>query len=93
MADNKPLRSLSLTSDTLHEAMICTYCINCVENVLMNLCPNCGGGFEKRPTMPKEQLQKHPPREDKVLKPVNQKTFIRYLTKTKILTLGIDDER
>ncbi|MGI9540616.1 MAG: DUF1272 domain-containing protein [Flavobacteriaceae bacterium] len=35
------------------EAMICsyecTYCIDCVENVLKNICPNCGGNFEKRP--------------------------------------------
>ena len=30
-------------------AMICTYectfCKDCVENVLENVCPNCGGGF------------------------------------------------
>ena len=35
------------------EAMICAYecnyCIDCVENVLKNICPNCGGSFEKRP--------------------------------------------
>ncbi|MDC0603214.1 DUF1272 domain-containing protein [Aliiglaciecola sp.] len=30
----------------------CTFCINCVENVLMNVCSNCGGGFEKRPIRP-----------------------------------------
>ncbi|MEX3010382.1 DUF1272 domain-containing protein [Hoeflea sp. TYP-13] len=38
-------------------AMICTYectfCADCVENVLHNVCPNCGGGFEKRPIRPK----------------------------------------
>ena len=28
----------------------CTFCKDCVENVLENVCPNCGGGFEKRPT-------------------------------------------
>lgn len=36
------------------EAMICSYectfCQTCVETVLKNVCPNCGGGFEKRPT-------------------------------------------
>jgi len=38
------------------DAMICTYectfCWTCVENVLFNVCPNCGGGFEKRPIRP-----------------------------------------
>lgn len=39
------------------EAMICTfectYCRNCVEEILKNVCPNCVGGFEKRPVRPK----------------------------------------
>jgi uncharacterized protein len=30
----------------------CTFCYECVTNVLQNVCPNCGGGFEKRPTRP-----------------------------------------
>lgn len=30
----------------------CTFCANCVASVLMNVCPNCGGGFEKRPIRP-----------------------------------------
>lgn len=63
----------SLPNDS-NEAMICTYectfCIDCVENVLLNVCPNCGGGFEKRPTRPSGQLIKHPARTDKILKPV-----------------------
>lgn len=39
------------------EACICTYectfCIDCVNNVLKNVCPNCGGGFVQRPIRPK----------------------------------------
>ena len=39
------------------EAMICTYectfCCSCVENILENVCPNCGGGFVPRPIRPK----------------------------------------
>ena len=39
------------------EAMICTFectfCRDCVEQVLHNVCPNCGGGFERRPVRPK----------------------------------------
>ena len=35
------------------EAMICahecTFCKSCVETTLKNICPNCGGSFEKRP--------------------------------------------
>ena len=30
----------------------CTFCADCVENVLFNVCPNCGGGFERRPIRP-----------------------------------------
>ena len=38
------------------EARICTYaytfCADCVVTHLHNVCPNCGGGFEKRPIRP-----------------------------------------
>jgi hypothetical protein len=30
----------------------CTFCSDCVENVLENVCPNCGGGFAARPIRP-----------------------------------------
>ncbi len=30
----------------------CTFCADCVETRLHNVCPNCGGGFEKRPIRP-----------------------------------------
>jgi len=30
----------------------CTFCGDCVENVLWNVCPNCGGGFMPRPVRP-----------------------------------------
>jgi hypothetical protein len=47
---NKVLASNSL------EARICTYectfCAACVDNVLENVCPNCGGGFVPRPIRP-----------------------------------------
>ncbi len=54
----------------------CTFCSDCVTDVLQNVCPNCGCGFEKRPTIPKKQLIKHPPREDKVLKPVIENRYL-----------------
>ena len=41
------------------QAMICSYectfCRSCVENVLENVCPNCGGGFSLRPIRPKKE--------------------------------------
>ncbi|MFM8709891.1 MAG: DUF1272 domain-containing protein [Sphingomonadales bacterium] len=67
-----------------NEAMICTYectfCKDCVENVLENVCPNCSGGFEKRPTRPHLQLDKFPVRTDKVYKPI---AFNKYLETNK----------
>ena len=30
----------------------CTFCAACVDGVLRNVCPNCGGGFAPRPVRP-----------------------------------------
>ena len=30
----------------------CTFCAECVEQKLHNVCPNCGGGFVARPIRP-----------------------------------------
>ena len=30
----------------------CTFCATCVDTVLGNVCPNCGGGFAPRPIRP-----------------------------------------
>jgi len=30
----------------------CTFCADCVETMLHNVCPNCGGGFAPRPIRP-----------------------------------------
>lgn len=61
------------------EAMACTYectfCEDCVKNVLHNVCPNCGGGFEKRPSRPKEKLLKDPAKKEEHFKPVDVKKF------------------
>ena len=47
---NTPLPPASL------EARICSYectfCAACVDTVLANVCPNCGGGFVPRPVRP-----------------------------------------
>ena len=44
----------------------CTFCASCAEDVLGNVCPNCGGGFAPRPVRPAKNwkgdncLGKHP---------------------------------
>ncbi|MEO9482010.1 MAG: DUF1272 domain-containing protein [Ekhidna sp.] len=62
------------------EAMICTFdctfCKDCVDGVLANVCPNCGGGFEKRPSRPKDALIRNPVRKDIVYKPVVENRFL-----------------
>ncbi len=30
----------------------CTFCADCVDDILHNVCPNCGGGFVPRPIRP-----------------------------------------
>ena len=30
----------------------CTFCAACVDDVLHDICPNCGGGFQPRPIRP-----------------------------------------
>jgi hypothetical protein len=32
----------------------CTFCKDCVDKTLNNVCPNCGGGFCQRPLRPKK---------------------------------------
>jgi hypothetical protein len=50
----------------------CTFCADCVETKLQNVCPNCGGGFAPRPIRPAQEwrpgvsVQKHPPSDKRV---------------------------
>ena len=61
------------------EAMICTFectfCKDCVDNVLENVCPNCGGNFTPRPIRPNKYLSKYPASTQIVLKKVNLTEF------------------
>ncbi len=51
----------------------CTFCADCVETVLHNVCPNCGGGFERRPIRPAREhrsgvgLRQHPASDRRVV--------------------------
>jgi uncharacterized protein len=50
----------------------CTFCADCVENNLHNVCPNCGGGFAPRPIRPAKEWRpglsvgKRPPSDKRV---------------------------
>lgn len=73
-----------LPYDATH-AMICTFectfCSDCVENILQEVCPNCGGGFEKRPIRPASLLEKYPVSTKKVHKPVDIEKHLERIKK------------
>jgi len=56
----------------------CTFCADCVDLVLGNVCPNCGGGFERRPVRPARNwkndnyLGKDPALSDPKYRPVDR---------------------
>jgi hypothetical protein len=41
-----------LPPDAVEAPYECTFCADCVERHLSNVCPNCGGGFAPRPIRP-----------------------------------------
>ena len=47
----------------------CTFCADCVDNVLHGVCPNCGGEFSARPRRPAAKLAKYPASSERVFKP------------------------
>ena len=63
------------------EAMICTFectfCSSCVEDILKEVCPNCSGGFEKRPIRPRTLIEKHPVSTKVTHKPVNVEAHLK----------------
>jgi hypothetical protein len=50
----------------------CTFCADCVETKIFNVCPNCGGGFAPRPIRPAREwrpgvcVTKHVPSDKRV---------------------------
>lgn len=63
------------------DAMICsfecTFCADCVDNLLENVCPNCGGGFCPRPSRPSVDLKNgnylgnNPAKTEKKVRPID----------------------
>ena len=64
----------------------CTFCASCVEGVLQNVCPNCGGGFTSRPVRPSRNwkddnyLGTHPPTSIRRHEPVDPGEHARFAT-------------
>ena len=54
----------------------CTFCKDCVA-LLNHICPNCGGGFEKRPKRPIQLLNKYPVSNKIIHKPVDIKAHLK----------------
>ena len=77
------------------EAMICsfecTFCQTCVDSVLENVCPNCGGGFSPRPNRPAHNLKnesytgKYPATSHVTYKPVNGDEHKRFSASIKTI--------
>jgi hypothetical protein len=77
MLEIRPTRencNTSLPFDS-QEAIICelecTFCEDCVANILEHACPNCGGSFEKRSIRPNSLLKKYPTLSKVVCKPTD----------------------
>ena len=47
----------------------CTYCSECALELFKNVCPSCGGNFEKRPIRPKAMIKKYPATKERVYQP------------------------
>ena len=45
----------------------CTFCADCVDQVLNGACPNCGGNFVPRPIRPAALLAPRPASSERVL--------------------------
>jgi hypothetical protein len=69
----------------------CTFCGDCVENVLKNVCPNCGGGFMPRPVRPATDrkggnyLGKHPASAKVKHRPVDPKAHAQLVAQVRAI--------
>ena len=86
---NKPLPPAS--TDARICTFECTFCAACVDNVLGNVCPNCGGGFVARPVRPAKNwkgdnfLGKYPASSQVRHRPVNAAAHAAFSTPLKDL--------
>lgn len=71
--------------NTSNEAMICsfecTYCRDCAHGIFKNVCPSCGGNFEKRPIRPYDEIGRHPASTKRLFKPKELKRIVTIIEK------------
>lgn len=69
------------------EAMICsfecTFCKSCVDDILSNVCPNCGGGFAARPQRPSLNLGAYPASTTVKHRPINLQAHAEFAARLK----------
>ena len=69
------------------EAMICsfecTYCKNCALEIFENVCPTCGGNFEKRPIRPSKMVAKYPVSDKRIFEPKDLEKAQKLILKLK----------
>lgn len=69
----------------------CTFCAHCAESLLLNVCPNCGGGFVPRPIRPARNWKGdnylgHDPASTKVKhRPVDLEAHARFAAELKLI--------
>lgn len=87
---NKPLPPEA--EDALICSFECTFCRDCVEQVLRhNICPNCGGGFTPRPIRPvrnwknANHLLRYPASTKVVYKPVDMQAYAELVSQVQDL--------
>ncbi|MBE14802.1 MAG: hypothetical protein CL867_00990 [Cytophagaceae bacterium] len=77
-------KSLSFDSD---QAMICTFectfCQDCVSQILKGVCANCGGDFQQRPIRPASLLARYPVSKTVVHKPIDIKAHLQRIASQK----------
>ena len=62
----------------------CTFCAQCVNEILNDVCPNCGGGFVPRPIRPCSDhrdgnfLGTYPASTTRVVKPVDTREHAKF---------------
>ncbi len=67
----------------------CTFCSDCVRDILENVCPNCGGGFVTRPIRPVNarrdgvSLAHQPASKEAVHSPYNREEILAFVNGVK----------
>jgi len=72
----------------------CTFCADCVRDILENVCPNCGGGFVARPVRPRNErragvsLLHHPASTQRAHSPYSQDDIHAFINGVKDIPPG-----